>query len=131
MLIELSFKSGVPVYLQVVDQIKYLATAGALRDGDALPSIRELAQRLRVNRNTIAKAYTELERQRVIETIQGKGAYLSGNHSPFDKSVKKEILAAAIDAAIVQAHHFQVTDEKFLHLVRERLDEFQKRREGQ
>ena len=63
MLIELSFKSGVPVYLQVVDQIKYLAASGVLKDGDPLPSIRELAQQLRINRNTIAKAYAELETQ--------------------------------------------------------------------
>lgn len=131
MLIELSFKSGVPVYLQVVDQIKYLAASGALRDGDPLPSIRELAQQLRINRNTIAKAYTELEHQGVVETLQGKGVFLTGNHSPFDKSVKKEILTQFIDAAIVQAHHFQISDEKFLKLIQERLQEFEKRRENQ
>ena len=59
-IIDLNFKSGVPVYLQIVDQVKYLAAAGALRDGDPLPSIRELAQQLRVNRNTIAICLTAI-----------------------------------------------------------------------
>src|ERR1035438_4171332 len=73
MLIQLNFKSGKPVYLQVVDQVKAAAASGALRAGEPLPSIRPLAEQLRVNRNTVAKAYTELEGQGVIETIAGRG----------------------------------------------------------
>ena len=61
MLIQLNFKSGKPVYLQVVDQVKAAAASGALRAGEPLPSIRPLAEQLRVNRNTVAKAYAELE----------------------------------------------------------------------
>ena len=57
MLIQLNFKSGKPVYLQVVDQVKAAAASGALRVGEPLPSIRPLAEQLRVNRNTVAKAY--------------------------------------------------------------------------
>ena len=57
MLIQLNFKSGKPVYLQVVDQVKAAAASGALRTGEPLPSIRPLAEQLRVNRNTVAKAY--------------------------------------------------------------------------
>ena len=66
MFVQLNFKSGKPVYLQVVDQIKAAAASGALHAGEPLPSIRPLAEELRVNRNTIAKAYTELESQGVI-----------------------------------------------------------------
>ena len=73
MLFKVDFKSGKPVYLQVVDQIKAAAASGALHAGESLPSIRPLAEELRVNRNTIAKAYTELESQGVIETIPGNG----------------------------------------------------------
>jgi len=130
MLIQINFKSGVPVYLQVAEQIKYLAASGMLKEGDPLPSIRELAKQIRVNRNTVAKAYTELERQSVIETVQGKGAFLSANSSPYDKSVKKEILSQAVDAAIVQAHHFGITDPQLLELFQKRLQEFEKRRES-
>src|SRR5947208_133914 len=68
MLLQINFRSGMPVYLQVVDQIKAAAAAGALRVGEALPSIRPLAEELRVNRNTIAKAYNELASQGVIES---------------------------------------------------------------
>jgi GntR family transcriptional regulator len=128
MLIELNFKSGKPAYLQIVDQVKYAAASGALRRGDPLPSIRALAEKVRVNRNTVAKAYTELEREGIIETIQGKGAFLSGNHSPFEKSIRKEILTEAVDTAIVQAHHFQVSDRDLLALIQERLKAFEKRR---
>src|SRR5436190_21034403 len=69
MVLQINFKSGKPAYLQVVDQIKAAAASGALQPGDALPSIRPLAEELRLNRNTIAKAYAELESLGVIETL--------------------------------------------------------------
>ena len=72
MILQINFKSGKPVYLQVVDQIKAAAASGALQPGEALPYIRPLAEELRVNRNTIAKAYSELESLGVIETLPGK-----------------------------------------------------------
>ena len=78
MLLQINFKSGEPVYLQVVDQVKAAAAAGALLAGEPLPSIRPLAEELRLNRNTIAKAYTELESQGVIETLPGKGCFPQG-----------------------------------------------------
>ena len=125
MLIQLNFKSGKPVYLQVVDQVKAAAASGALRAGEPLPSIRPLAEQLRVNRNTVAKAYTELEGQGVIETIAGRGCFLKENHSPFRKDVRLKMVAEEIDAAIVQAHHLRVEDREFLALVRERLEAFE------
>jgi len=127
MVIELNFKSGLPVYLQVVDQIKAAAASGVLQAGESLPSIRPLAEQLRINRNTVAKAYAELENQGVIETIAGKGCFLSANNSPYKKEVRQKLLAADIDAAIVQAHHLQVNDEGFLSLVKKRLEDFEKR----
>src|SRR5450759_2867305 len=85
MIFQIDFKAGKPVYLQLVDQIRYAAAAGALRPGEPLPSIRPLAEELRVNRNTVAKAYAELEGQGVIETIAGKGCFVRANNSPFNK----------------------------------------------
>src|SRR5258705_34560 len=73
MMIQLNFKSGKPVYLQVVDQIKAAAASGALRSGEPLPSIRPLAEQLRINRNTVAKAYAELERWRTRFLSPGAG----------------------------------------------------------
>src|ERR1017187_4722490 len=127
MLIQLNFKSGKPVYLQVVDQVKSSSASGALRSGEPLPSIRPLAEELRVNRNTIAKAYAELEGQGVIETIPGKGCFLKKSDSPFNKQVRQKLLAAEIDEAVVMAHHLQVDREKFLALVKERLDYFERK----
>src|SRR5437867_12472784 len=122
MLLQINFKSGKPVYLQVVDQIKAAAASGTVQTGEPLPSIRPLAEELRVNRNTIAKAYTELESQGIIETLPGKGCFLKANHSPLKKDVRRKILIEGIDETIVQAHHLQVPRGEFIELVRERLD---------
>ena len=127
MIFQIDFKSGKPVYLQLVDQVRYAAASGALRPGDPLPSIRPLAEELRVNRNTIAKAYTELESQGVIETIPGKGCFLKENNSPFTRQVRQKLLLTEIDEAVVMAHHLQVDRERFLALVRERLDYFERK----
>ena len=125
MLIQLNFKSGKPVYLQVVDQIKSAAASGALQAGEPLPPIRPLAEQLRINRNTVAKAYAELESQGIIETRAGKGCFLTENNSPFKKAVRQKLLADDIDAAIVQAHHLQVDEKDFLEMVKERLSVFE------
>jgi GntR family transcriptional regulator len=130
MRIELNFKSGKPTYLQITDQVKYAAASGNLRAGDQLPSIRELAEQLRINRNTVSKAYTELEHEGVVETQHGRGVFVTGNASPFKKRVRDEILAESVDAAIVQAHHFQVKDDELMELLQERLREFERRRNG-
>src|SRR5438046_4254251 len=100
MLLQVNFKSGKPVYLQVVDQIKSASASGALHVGEPLPSIRPLAEELRVNRNTIAKAYTELESQGIIETLAGKGCFLKANHSPLKKDARRKLLVDEIDEAI-------------------------------
>ena len=128
MMLQVNFKSGKPVYLQVVDQIKSAAASGALQTGEPLPSIRPLAEELRVNRNTIAKAYTELESQGVIETIPGKGCFLKANNSPLKKEARRKMLIEEIDPAIVAAHHLQVPRGEFLDLVRERLDTLEEKK---
>ena len=121
MLFHIDFKSGKPVYLQLVDQVRAAAASGALRAGEALPSIRPLAEQLRVNRNTVAKAYAELESQGVIETQQP-------NTSPLKKDSRRRAIAEALDAAVVQAHHMQSTRAEFLALAEERYDAFEQKR---
>lgn len=122
MLLQLDFKSGKPVYLQLVDQIRYAAAAGALRPGEPLPSIRPLAEELRVNRNTVAKAYSELESLGLIETLPGRGCFLKENHSALRKEVRRKLLIEEIDRVVVQAHHLQVARDEFLELIHERMD---------
>ena len=121
MRLQINFKSGMPVYLQIVDQVKAAAASGVLQPGEALPSIRPVAEELRVNRNTVAKAYSELESQGVIETLPGKGCFLKENHSPLRKEVRRKMLIEEIDQAIVQAHHLQVPRDEFLELIHERM----------
>ncbi len=122
MLLQINFKSGLPIYLQIVEQIKAAAASGAVQAGEVLPSIRPLAEELRVNRNTVAKAYSELENLGVIETLPGRGCFLKENHSALRKDARRKLLTDDIDRAIVQAHHLQVDHDEFLKLVRERLD---------
>ena len=125
---QLNFKSGKPVYLQLVDQVKSAAASGAVQPGELLPSIRPLAEELRVNRNTVAKAYTELENQRVIETIAGKGCFVRESGSPFKKDIRLKLLAQEIDDAVVQAHHLQIARAEFLRLAEDRFDAFEHKR---
>ena len=70
--------SGVPIYLQLMEQVKHAIETGALRSGDQLPGIRPLAEELVINPNTVAKAYRELEHDGVIELRQGAGAFVTG-----------------------------------------------------
>ena len=127
MTFQVDFKTGKPVYLQLVDQIRYAAASGALRAGEPLSSIRPLAEELRVNRNTVAKAYAELESQGVIETVPGKGCFLKDGNSPFTKKVRDQLLIKEVDEAVVTAHHLQVDRADFIALVKERLDHFERK----
>ena len=122
MRLHINFKSGKPVYLQIVDQVKSMAASGALRAGEALPPIRPLAEELRLNRNTVAKAYAELESLGVIETLPGKGCFLKATQSPLRKEVRRKLLNEEIDQIIVQAHHLQVPRKEFLEMIQDRMD---------
>jgi len=125
---QLNYRSGKAVYLQLVEQVKRAAASGALQRGDALPGIRPLAEELRVNRNTVAKAYAELESQGVVETVAGKGCFISGNASPLKKDVRRKMLSETIDEAVVHAHHMQIDKEDFLRLGEERFNAFEQKR---
>jgi GntR family transcriptional regulator len=129
MLFQLNFKAGKPVYLQIVDQVKSAAASGAVRPGEPLPSIRPLAEELRVNRNTIAKAYAELESQGVIETLAGKGCFVRQNHSPLRKTARLDLVTQDVDQAVIQAHHLQIGRAEFLRLAEDRFDRFEQRRD--
>ena len=127
MIFQIDFKSGTPVYLQLVEQIRHAAAAGGLRTGEPLPSIRPLAEELRVNRNTVAKAYAELENQGVIETVPGKGCFLKAVTTPLTKTARNDLLIQEIDRAVVAAHHLQISDAELLALVQKRLAAFERK----
>ena len=127
MIFQIDFQAGKPVYLQLADQIRNAAASGRLSPGDPLPALRPLAEELRINRNTIAKAYSELEAQGIIENVPGKGFFMKQNQSHFTQRVRQQMLLTEIDEAVVMAHHLQVNREKFLELVNERLDYFEQK----
>ncbi len=127
MIFQVDFQAGKPVYLQLADQIRYAAASGRLKAGEPLPSLRPLAEELRINRNTILKAYSELENQGLIEAVPGKGYFLKKGNTPFSEPVRTRLLTTEIDEAVVMAHHLQVERAPFLELVNERLDYFARR----
>jgi GntR family transcriptional regulator len=127
MLLQIDFKSGKPVYLQLVEQVRHAAASGGLRAGEPLPSIRPLAEELRVNRNTIAKAYTELESQGIIETLPGKGCFLKAVNTLLTKAARNDLLEQEVDRAIVAAHHLQIGDDDLVALVKKRLENFDRK----
>jgi len=127
----IDYHSGVPVYLQLVQQVQSAVAAGTLRDGDQLPSVRVLAEQLRINRNTIARAYQALEAEGVIANRQGAGCFVTASVTPLRRSVRTERLAAAIDGVIVQAHNLQVTGDTLRSLLDERLRRFKASKGGE
>ncbi|HEX7653166.1 MAG TPA: GntR family transcriptional regulator [Verrucomicrobiae bacterium] len=125
--LQIDFKSGTPVYLQLVDQVRRAAASGGLRPGEPLPGIRPLAEELRVNRNTVAKAYAELESQGVVENLPGKGCFLKEVSSPLTRAARTDLLVQEIDRAIVAAHHLQIGETEFSELVKKRFSAFDKK----
>jgi len=125
----IDYHSGVPVYLQLVQQVQAAVASGTLRAGEQLASVRALAEELRVNRNTVARAWQALEAEGVIENRQGAGCFVRAAVTPLRRAVRTERLAASVDALVVQAHHLQVSDDALRALLDERLARFNRQRE--
>src|SRR5215813_11544761 len=93
--------SGVPIYLQLMEQVKHAIETGALRPGEQLPAIRPLAEALVINPNTVAKAYRELEHEGVVELRHGAGAFVSSHARPKKATEKlraaQDIVAGAVE----------------------------------
>lgn len=111
---------GVPIYLQLMEQVKHAIETGALRPGDQLPGMRPLAEELVINPNTVAKAYRELEREGVIELRHGSGAFVSANAAP-KKTDKVRAAQAVVAAAIERLRARGVTDDEIRRLVEAEL----------
>ena len=111
---------GVPIYLQLMEQVKHAIETGALRPGDQLPGMRPLAEELVINPNTVAKAYRELEREGVIELRHGAGAFVSASAAP-RKTDKVRAAQAVVAAAIERLRARGVTDEEIRRLVEAEL----------
>lgn len=120
MQLHISTAEGLPIYLQIANQVKYLVAAGRLNPGDEIPPIRVLAGQLLVNPNTVARAYLELERAGVVVKRHGSGTYISDNGSPLAHKQRLKILSQRIDALLAEAKHMEVEPEDLIQLIKER-----------
>jgi GntR family transcriptional regulator len=111
---------GVPIYLQIVNQVKYQVASGRLAPGEELPPIRVLAERLKINPNTVARAYRELEMAGVVEKRGTAGTYVSNAVSPLARRERVRILTERIDALVAEARQLGVSLEEVQELVRKR-----------
>ena len=120
MQLHVSPSDGVPIYQQVVNQIKYLVASGRLKQGEQLLPVRKLAEQLIVNPNTVARAYRELETEGVVQSRRGAGVFVSEGNSPLAKREQNKILNERIDLLLAEAAHLHVELETVIKLVRQR-----------
>jgi GntR family transcriptional regulator len=120
MQIHISSNDGVPIYLQIATQIKYLIGSGRLTPGEEIPPIRVLAEQLVVNPNTVARAYLELERAGIVTKRHGSGTYVLDGASPLCRREKFKVLKQRVDGLIVEARHLNIELEEVITLLRER-----------
>ncbi len=122
MKIRISTGEGVPIYLQIVSQVKHLCASGKLKAGDELPPVRTLGEQLLINPNTVARAYRELEREGVLLTRRGAGTYVSDTGSTLARGEKIKILTERIDALLSEAAHLRIGTEEVINLLNRRAD---------
>jgi GntR family transcriptional regulator len=120
MQIHISPNGGVPIYLQIVNQVKYLVASGRLQPGEELTPIRVLADQLVVNPNTVARAYRELEVAGVVTKRRTAGTYVSDAGSPLARRERLKILTERVDALLAESRQLGVDLEELLGLLRQR-----------
>jgi GntR family transcriptional regulator len=117
--------SRVPIYRQLMDQIRQGIARGRLRPGSRLPSVRGLSRELVVNPNTIARAYTELEREGVLNTRQGLGVFVAEPQAELSTAARRERLSAALDRFLTEAVHLGFSADDVVSAVAKRIRGFQ------
>jgi GntR family transcriptional regulator len=130
-MVHLDPASPVPIYEQIAEQFRRLIARGALETGDRLPTVRELAARLRVNRNTAARAIRKLQSQGVVRTQVGKGTFVESAAPRVDRKHREAILTGLIERLLVEAHSLGVPLDQLAPLLTERIDAFARSSEPQ
>ena len=118
--IHISTNDGVPIYLQIVNQVKFLVASGRLAAGEELPPIRGLAEQLLINPNTVARAYRDLEAAGIVEKRRTAGTYVSDQGSPLARKERVKILTERIDALLAEARHMDVSIEDVFKFIQQR-----------
>ncbi len=122
---EIDVNAGMPVYRQILDQIKYYVASGILKPGDRLPSIRELAQSLTVNPTTVVRVYADLEHEGIIEMQHGRGAFVTARSFRMSSAQRERRLRELARRLVVEAAQMGVPGGQVLSAVREELEELQ------
>ncbi|MFO0939321.1 MAG: GntR family transcriptional regulator [Pirellulales bacterium] len=120
MQIKINTSDGIPIYLQVVQQVKHLVASGRLSPGDELPAIRVLAEQLLVNPNTIARAYRELEQIGVVEKRRTAGTFVSAEGSPLARKERLKLLTQRVDQLLVESHQMNLGVDDVIKLIHQR-----------
>ncbi|WP_028544681.1 GntR family transcriptional regulator [Paenibacillus taiwanensis] len=121
-MIRLQERGTTPIYEQIVEQMKALIAKGAMRTGEKVPSVRELSSTLLINPNTVSKAYQELERQGVIQTIRGKGTFVAEPDAPRMAVERNEALQEEVRRLAVEAKHLGLKREQFVEMITRECD---------
>lgn len=116
--------SGRPVYQQIVDQIKRDIALGRLIKDEKLPTVRQLAAQLAINPNTIAKAYRQLEREGIIVTKPGAGAFVANLDSNLSKAVKKRLVSEELERITIDAFHMQIDGQTLMQWLGNAVEKF-------
>ncbi len=112
MFIRIEPSSAVPIYRQIVDQIKYQIATGVLKEGDKVSSARQLARQLAINQNTVLKVYNELCKENVLKTERGSGTFVTANKQTISAAERKKTVANMLREAAVQAVHLNIDLEQ-------------------
>lgn len=121
MRLQLQPASPIPMYLQIVEQIRQRIAAGVLRADDELPSVRVLASEHIINPNTVARAYLELEREGLLAKRRGAGTYVSADATALRESLRVRAVVELLDKALIAAVEFGLTRKQVRALIDERL----------
>ena len=120
--LEIDFRSGLPIYTQIVNQVQAQVVSGELEPGDQLPTVRALAEDLRVNFNTVARAYRLLDEERIISTQQGRGTYITEIPPPkVSERLRKEMLETLAERYIGEAMRLDFSKSEIKQMVSEQL----------
>lgn len=116
-MLKIDSRISVPIYEQVIIGIKELIIKGVIKEGDKLPSVRELSSLLTINPNTVSKAYTELEKDNIVEVIKGKGTFISGNYKDNISKEKLNKLITDFKRLILEANYLGLEENDLINLL--------------
>jgi GntR family transcriptional regulator len=122
MFLQLDISSSKPLYQQLIDQVKFAVASGRLRAGDRLPPIRDLAVQLRMNRNTVARVYSELEREGIVYNRAGQGCFVSDRGSSLSRAEQRRQVTSRLDELIAQARLFDLSREQLTEIFTQRVN---------